>query len=55
MNTIQIQSSPIKEYGWVCPKCGAVMSPRERVCINCKGVLPTIVYTNYIPGQGFFN
>lgn len=27
----------IYEQGWVCPKCGAVMSPRERSCINCTG------------------
>lgn len=26
-----------KRYGWECPKCGAVMSPDEVVCINCKG------------------
>lgn len=25
------------EKGWQCPVCGAVMSPRERVCVNCKG------------------
>ena len=25
------------EKGWQCPVCGAVMSPRESVCINCKG------------------
>jgi len=25
------------EKGWQCPVCGAVMSPRERVCVNCTG------------------
>lgn len=32
-------TSPQPQYnmGWVCPKCGAVMAPTERSCINCKG------------------
>lgn len=25
------------DQGWECPKCGAVMSPNEKVCINCSG------------------
>lgn len=25
------------EQGWQCPVCGAVMSPKERCCINCTG------------------
>lgn len=25
------------EMGWVCPKCGAVMSPRQQYCIFCLG------------------
>jgi hypothetical protein len=24
-------------YGWVCPVCGAVMSPYTFSCINCSG------------------
>lgn len=23
--------------GWECPKCGAVMSPKTSVCVNCNG------------------
>jgi len=31
--------------GWECPKCGAVMAPDEKVCVNCKGnVVPMPSY-----------
>lgn len=26
------------EQGWQCPVCKAVMSPRERMCVNCRGM-----------------
>ena len=32
-----LEEPRIWQQGWVCPKCGAVMSPYERSCINCKG------------------
>ena len=25
------------DKGWVCPKCGAVMSPTTSICVNCRG------------------
>jgi hypothetical protein len=25
------------QKGWECPKCGAVMSPTTKVCVNCRG------------------
>lgn len=25
----------IKQYGWVCPKCGAVMAPHQNSCVYC--------------------
>lgn len=25
------------QLGWECPKCGAVMAPSEKVCVNCRG------------------
>ena len=32
--------------GWECPKCGAVMSPTTRVCVNCNGHTEVIVNCN---------
>lgn len=38
----------IYQEGWVCPKCGGVMSPYQPYCINCQpkdikvGVYPTV-------------
>ena len=23
------------QYGWICPKCGAVMAPDQKTCIYC--------------------
>ena len=35
----------MKNTGWICPKCGAVMSPFEKHCINCKGDFNTYTPT----------
>lgn len=31
----QIHSPAPKQYGWECPKCGAVMSPDQKTCPFC--------------------
>lgn len=37
--------NPLREYGWICPKCGRVYSPSTSQCFHCGGGLsPNIVY-----------
>lgn len=38
----KVFNTPISQYGWVCPKCGAVMSPNSTECSYCK---PTVRVT----------
>ena len=33
--------------GWECPKCGAVMSPTTKCCVNCKGGYEITIDSNF--------
>lgn len=55
---IETTKEPLYRQGWVCPKCGGVMSPTQPYCIfcqsnnirdiqvTCTGVKPTIDTNN---------
>ena len=37
--------NPLREYGWICPKCGRVYSPTTSQCPFCGGAYsPNVVY-----------
>lgn len=41
----QVTSIPaVAQHGWVCPQCGAVMSPWTSVCVNCHGNTPQVTF-----------
>lgn len=62
--TIQQDQQPFYQQGWVCPKCGGVMSPNQPYCIFCQsnnirdiqvtytGIMPTISTENKSISKG---
>lgn len=37
-NTLESKTEPTGGLmGWICPKCGAVMSPFQSYCVKCSG------------------
>lgn len=43
----------IKQYGWICPKCGRVMSPITTECIYCNVVSRNIVNDTITPNPQY--
>ena len=45
--------NPLKEYGWICPKCGRVYAPHMDWCTNCNGTYaPNFVYCGTTGSMG---
>lgn len=48
------ESVPAYLTGWVCPKCGAALSPFVNYCVKCSGNWEITYSTGSAPQVGFY-
>ena len=52
--TLLTKTSQGVVYGWLCPKCGAVMSPYQEFCVKCSGSFDlTCIANTSTTGNGY--
>ena len=53
MKTSDLEPAPALLMGWICPKCGAVMSPYQSCCVKCTSNWEITCGTGTAPQTGF--